>query len=189
MKTKNHYNQARKVPAVHRLLQHSWRFFILCLRSPRHSLLLVGIGVLLLCFAAWRYHHPGLAQISAHTSLQFPPNARLVGSSFSTWLDYSLNATIELAHADVESFLASVPRPYEVSKEDRYFLSLDFEEPWRMPSWWNPDAAQKFIAVKYEWMSPDGSRNERGIWDETLELLIDLDHPKRAVLYIRWLAS
>ena len=186
MKTKNHNNQARKIPTIHRILQYSWRVFISCMRNPRDSLLLVGVGVLLLCFVAWRHFHPGLAQVSAHTSLQFPPNAKLMGSSYVRWQGFSLRATVELDHADVESFLASVPRPCEVAKEDRSFLTFGFEDTQHMPSWWNPYAAQKFIAANYQWHSPDGSRNEKDHHWEVLELLIDLDNPQRAVIYLDW---
>jgi hypothetical protein len=61
----------------------------------------------------------------------------------------------------------------QLSREERYVTN---DMPWQN-EWWNPDSATQFICGERSNVPQTGG----GCW-----VLIDLDHPSVAVLYLFW---
>lgn len=108
---------------------------------------------------------PGLAEISSSSGLRFPRSVHLYFSGFyyEFWCIESY-AVVTIDRADADEFVRNVRDKEKVSRDDRMMSSDGLES-----RWWHPDGPRKFTAVDAN----------------TTQLLIDLDDPKVAVVYIR----
>ena len=114
---------------------------------------------------------PSLAEVSALAHVKFPAKARLLHSHFiRRWDNWDLYASIEIPRADVTRFAASLEAlPGCVSSRTDDLGVTGVEEREHRPGpWWNPSSAERFIAAK----AGDTA------------LLISLDSPERALVYL-----
>jgi len=127
---------------------------------------------------------PPLEEISTLLSIQFPPSARLTHSYYTVWQDWFLYAKVEIDRADVDRFIAALPSPEELSGIDRLFVINALSDWNKHASWWDPDSARDFIVVEIHRGPPPNS----GEFD-LLQLLINLDDPNQAVIYLNCFGS
>ena len=114
-----------------------------------------------------------LSEISEVTGLQFPASAKLVHGQNTSFEDSFYTAKVEMNRADLDKFLASVPSQRSESRTDRKGIS---NESVYGATWWDPDSNKHFIAIRAE-------RPSRG---DLFCILVGLDDPDRAVVYIDW---
>lgn len=145
------------------------------------TIVLAGLAVMaLVVFVGYLFLHPNLgepqrpdvAYISKLTSLRFPSSTKLVNSQYDKSLcpGGNLYAVVEIDRADVEPFVESLSLKRPTSRTDR----LEIGWGGSRPTWWNPDSAHEFLAADVD---------EYGV-HSTLKLLVGLDDPRRAVIYI-----
>ncbi len=131
-------------------------------------------------FGSWRLC-AGITELSRHTSLEFPPSAKLL--NFRHNWSGSLNviqAEVEMYPADVDGFLQSLGEPKWISREHRFSNVTNRAGDPGDRSWWNPDAARDFVAVEVHLPLKQYAQFH------TVWLLINLDDPDRAVVYVYW---
>ncbi|MHB0998972.1 MAG: hypothetical protein ACYC27_06970 [Armatimonadota bacterium] len=123
------------------------------------------------------FDNPGIERISEVTGVRFPRSAKLWNSFSYTsgaapWM---FLAQIEINKSDVEEFISLLPKVHMRSDTDRMsitdncykFYPVD-DTVWK---WWKPDSAKKFIALRVSHLS-------------SLGILISMDDPQRAVIYV-----
>jgi len=115
---------------------------------------------------------PGLAGISERTGLKFPPGTSLTHTDFEWGFIFTsskLFARIEINRRDVERFLDSQRGQKTVCRgKDRSAITYDLASDRQPLSWWNPDSVHKSVYAQAG----------------TAYLLIGLDDPRRAVVYV-----
>ncbi|MHB1002125.1 MAG: hypothetical protein ACYC27_23030 [Armatimonadota bacterium] len=119
---------------------------------------------------------PGLSEIAHENRMVFPPGSKLIHSYMESWGDYWFAAVVEIDPQDVKPFINSLPsdlyhKPV-ISRNDRLGISNSMSGINEKLEWWNPDKAEKFIAV------------DTGDSFSSLKLLFNLDNPSRTVVYI-----
>jgi hypothetical protein len=118
---------------------------------------------------------PSLAEISEIACLRLPAGAEVLNSHYvKRWDGHMLFATVEFPRSGVDKFVKSLPRTNErqTSRSDIFRIDIQNREH-PVGSWWNPESARKYIAVDYSCGGQMG-----------LTILIRLDDPKRAVIYV-----
>ena len=126
-----------------------------------------------------------LKEISDITGIKFPPTAKLLHGKNTGFADTTLDAELEIDRADVDSFVRSAKSAHAtpgkdkvlISHKDRLGISNDKDGA---SSWWKPDSCQRFIAITAD-----------RAWDhsESVSILIGLDNPKHAVIYLEYAAD
>jgi hypothetical protein len=118
---------------------------------------------------------PNLETIANITRVSFPASAKLYYSHLTlNWDHQILYAKVEMDRSEVDRFVRELT-VVEKSVEDKLGT---INGVWNMrqgmvPSWWDPDSVQNFIAVR--------TRTK----PKTTHLLISLDKPDHAVIYLR----
>ena len=125
----------------------------------------------------WR---PDLRKMQECTPLRFPPSRRLLYVCGETWLEDWFAAKVELDPADVPRLLASLPAGARKSRKDRLGVTNKLSTMESSPAWWDPDSARSFVAVNAE--LPLGGYDVLN----RLQLLVNLDDPRQAVVYLFW---
>lgn len=117
-----------------------------------------------------------ISVVAHRTNVVFPSDAKLLNSlGIRHGIDFELYAKVEIDHNDVESFVAALKKDtgLVLSRTNRMHLSNSLRN-WRndtdIPQWWKPDSTRKFIAC-YSYMPL---------------LLISLDNPDKAVVWVHW---
>lgn len=118
--------------------------------------------------------HPSLRKIEQHASVKFPESAKLLNSHGRTFLEIHILAKVEMDWDVVDEFISSLPETRSTMDDVDvgHLLHYDFD-------WWNPGSAKCFRAVKAS--GDDGERRHR-IW----RILISLDDPRKAVIYLEY---
>jgi len=136
----------------------------------------------------YRLTSPSLAEISDKTHLPFPPSAELVHSRLDSWLAKELWAVVTIDQLDVTSFVASFPQPAEVQSGDRLGITNNMQGEDTGPPWWDPDSAGKFVAAVIELPLGDEVLTKYDTTN-TVSLLINMDDPQTAIIYLFWIAG
>jgi hypothetical protein len=111
-----------------------------------------------------------LHNTSKLTGLQFPKSSKMVGGTIIEWQDISLYAKIDMSRTDLTHFLASVPRPQKQSSKKKPYELKNAPSKHR----WDLDSCKNFMAITVD-------RDH-----DAYRILVALDDPKRAVIYLNW---
>jgi len=114
-----------------------------------------------------------LGEIAKLTGLRFPSSSKLVHGQNRSFEDSDLVAKIRINITELNKFIASLPPNRSVSRTDRLFIG---NRTYSDVKWWNPDSSQRFIAIKAK------GRHHA----EQFNILIDLDDPQFAIVYLNW---
>jgi hypothetical protein len=120
---------------------------------------------------------PDFGQVEKYSRVAFPPISSLANSLGMTSGDKrALFAVVDIERWDIDTFInIQMPDP-KISQRDRLGVTRTAFEKLHPPRWWNPDSVKRFTAAEFpKW--PDGSRTA---------MLIDLDDPARAHVYLVW---
>jgi hypothetical protein len=125
-----------------------------------------------------------LREIASSVGFSFPPSARLIHGVNSTFQDAQIDALVEMHQTDVEKFIKSALAARSTPGKDRVEVSetdrLSITNEWVGWDWWGPDSAQRFRAVSIDRAWRHG---------EILRILVDLDDPDRAKVYLSYAAD
>ena len=150
-----------------------------CVAVGARCLVIVLIALVLGgCGCAPQYgDNTSLSEISKLTGLRFPAGAKLVHGQNTSFEDSGITAKIEMNRADLGKFLASVPSQRAESRTDRLGITDGIVADGL--TWWDPDSSKHFIAIRIERL---GQR-------DLFRILVGLDDPDRAVVYVDWSAD
>ncbi len=159
--------------------RNKWRFVLpCCCVGALLIAAVIGCGI----YALWLWFLPNLgepqrpdvAYISMLTSLRFPSSAKLVNSRYDKSMSPggNLRAVVGIDRADVEPFVGSLSLKRPISRDDRSEITR--RKNYSLAPWWNPDSAHEFLAADVD---------EDAV-HSALKLLVGLDDPRRAVIYI-----
>lgn len=133
-----------------------------------------------------------LVKVMSLTCIQFPKSARLLHANYID-SDCScevkcIRAKVGIRPADVDPLVKQLrDGMYEVTSTDRLGISDKIREKpscqgqsqlrhtWRLPGWWRPDSARKFVAARQLCREYD------------LHVLIDMDDLKQGVVYVNYM--
>lgn len=129
--------------------------------------------------SSFRTLHPDFAYLSRQVPLiKFPKNAKILGSELSSgFQDRWLYLKIEIDKKDVDKFVASLPKPIELSRTESQVPSTTGG-----PSWWDPGSPHKFI---YATVPEPYGRSSRF----PMRLLIKMDNHRHAIIYVEWMVT
>ncbi len=115
---------------------------------------------------------PPLWQVERVAKVDFPKSARLLNSYGRWFMEVHIYAKIEMDAADVEPFLKSLPQT------ERGVALYETRAPITHVSWewWDPGKAKRYKIVQYGKAQGDAT--------EINWFLIDLDNPRKAVVYM-----
>jgi len=155
------------------------KFLLVVLVSLGGVILLLILGV-----RSTTLHPVSLSELSGLSGLTFPANATLIGSVDMTFFRPHIIARVEIARDGLEAFLEESGLTFSNSldQRDRLFRELDVGAI-SHPDWWTARVPERFLAVHHE--EPLTDEDPTGITRQ-LMILIDLDNPAVAVLYIRF---
>ena len=111
-----------------------------------------------------------LSECSARMSVVFPQSARPIRISESHGMDDAIFLKVEINRNDLARFIQGSPFAGMVLRTDRHRLS-----PRKRLSWWDVDSIANFQSGEVQ--LPDASY---------LRILIGLDKPTKAMLYLEW---
>ena len=118
---------------------------------------------------------PNLERIEALTGISFPPSARLLGSYRSTPLVVDFYGKVGIDQSDVEAFIAGVRPRSVITRKERIDGAQAYEKRSSAPDWWRPGSPRRFVSLQT--MSPAAI---------CTYILVSLDDPKRAVIYLHY---
>jgi len=133
-----------------------------------------------------------LGKVISLTHLVFPPSARLLHGNYidsdCSCEEKYIRAKVAIRPTDVDSLVKQLrDGMYRISTTDRLGVSDGIRlkplgegvttprHTWRTPGWWRPGSARKFLAALLQ----------SGYSDT--HVLVDLDDPKQAVVYVNYM--
>ncbi len=131
-----------------------------------------------------RMGHMPLDQISKMTTLEFPESAKLLRSDYGKSAPGPrLIALVEMSRADAEAFITSAVSQRtdrcSVSETDRLGVLNNLTDGRRVPEWWNPDSAKRFLAMSVNTSVEEGPAT-------FARVLASLDDGDKARVYLLW---
>lgn len=120
-----------------------------------------------------------LGQVSKMTGLRFPSSAKLLDSQYNGLTAWRLGARVVMARADVNKFLASLPKARKISSRDQLGVSDDLISM-RLP-WLTPNTAHQFIAARFDGIEEDAYGHNAY---KRLSVFADTEDPKIATACI-----
>jgi hypothetical protein len=116
-----------------------------------------------------------IREVTQITGLHFPREAVLLDGEFLGGMSPYLIARIRIAHAEVARFLAQSPIHGRANNTGSYLQETNV--PFMERRGWNPRRVRRFLAV--DGLPMPQSYGTAGAW-----ILIDLDDPRAAILYL-----
>ncbi len=129
-----------------------------------------------------RYDNLTVERLSHLSQLEIPAGSRIEEQAAHAGFmgpSFEIYAKVEMDRNGVDALVTSIKRTLRsdtsanactISRTDKLETTRAYQS--RAPEWWRTDPVKKFIAVSYGELNFD------------LDLLIDLDSPDKAVLYI-----
>jgi hypothetical protein len=163
-----------------------WLWSALCKRLKWYQAMIAsGLIILLLVVLAMigggimQNSRPALAKISEVTGLEFPSQTKLLASRLYSWQGQVLWARLELPRGKAAAFLKQKALLSGTrSHTDRLGVTdmKGIQPP--APSWWQPSAARRFVAVSRE------SNPVRAGRFRVVKVLVDLGGGKSLTGYV-----
>lgn len=145
-------------------------------------LALAGCAIMVYkALSQWEAYPDGnvsLVEISKTTDVKFPAGSWLVHGVNTSFEDTTMTALVEMDRSTVSGFVSSMLRPRrrkgstKMSSIGRLGITNGISGA---PRWWNPDSCKRFQAIRIE---------SHGKNSELLQVLIGLDDPQHAVVYV-----
>jgi hypothetical protein len=114
-----------------------------------------------------------LSEISKATKLKFPASTKLLHGQNRGFADSEVIAKVSMKRSDLSKFFASVPATRHTSRTEKMTAADTYSG---MVKWWKPNEARHFITIK-------AVGNGRS---ETYDILVSLDDPHQAIVYLVW---
>lgn len=142
--------------------------------------------LMIIVFGMWfnyrihhQYDHVTISDIYRITRIQFPPDSKVLNSVGISFLRPRLWAKVEMSAKEAVPFMRGLTgiHPTDISRKRK--LSKSSYPPeigMRNPvEWWNPSSAKRFVSA--EFFDPTSER---------IYVLIDLDQPDTAIVYLNF---
>jgi len=152
---------------------HQRNIWLIALTILFSSLLLMYIIVpCWIALSRAQVRRPDLERVSELTDIRFPNNAKLLGSYQCKGV---LEAAVQFEKQDATRFCSYL----QSEKGFSIFKSAVLETGGNYPTWWQPSQAKK----QQSFQGPSDTQSP------TTDVLIDMDHPERVTVYIRWFGN
>ena len=114
-----------------------------------------------------------LPKCAQRMQMKFPPSTRFLGFAEGTGQDYSARLKFEIDIDDLEFFIRNSPFAGKELRSDRTYVSLSAGK-----KWWTAGRNSKTYK--------SGFTNIPSRYAEPMAILIDLDRPEKAVIYLSY---
>ncbi|MHB0998813.1 MAG: hypothetical protein ACYC27_06165 [Armatimonadota bacterium] len=126
------------------------------------------------------YDHITLSEVSSKTHIVFPSDSKLLNSTGISLMHFCLWVKVEMKPQDVEAFLKYLnnTHPVNISRKKKlinYMAGSPSDIMKGSFDWWNTAGVRRFISAESAVTS-----------DTEIAVLIDLDNPDKAIVYLSY---